>query len=56
MLSAVLAGEKTFDDIVINGHDWYADNAIELITSDPVVGMDRAAKTVTEQIGPHPRL
>jgi nitrite reductase (NADH) large subunit len=51
MLSPVLAGEKTFDDIVINGHDWYRDNGIELIASDPVVAVDRAAKTVTSKSG-----
>lgn len=28
MLSPVLAGEKTFEEIVINGHDWYADNVL----------------------------
>src|SRR5690242_9809213 len=46
MLSPVLAGEKTFDEIVINGHDWYRDNGIELIAGDPVTAIDRAAKTV----------
>jgi len=51
MLSPVLAGEKTFAEIVINGHDWYADNDIELIAGDPVVGIDRAAKTVTSRAG-----
>ncbi|WNO53428.1 nitrite reductase large subunit NirB [Stakelama saccharophila] len=51
MLSPVLAGEKTFDDIVINGHDWYQDNGIELIAGDPVAAIDRAAKTVTSQAG-----
>ena len=51
MLSPVLAGEKTFDEIVINGHDWYADNAIELIAGDPVDTIDRAAKTVTARSG-----
>ncbi|MGN6122256.1 MAG: nitrite reductase large subunit NirB, partial [Sphingomonas oligoaromativorans] len=51
MLSPVLAGEKTFDDIVINGHDWYRDNGIELIAGDPVTVIDRAAKTVTSQAG-----
>jgi nitrite reductase (NADH) large subunit len=30
MLSPVLAGEKTFDDIVINDEAWYRDNAITL--------------------------
>jgi len=51
MLSPVLAGEKTFDEIVINGADWYADNAIDLITSDPVTSVDRVAKTVTSRSG-----
>lgn len=51
MLSPVLAGEKTFDEIVINGLDWYRDNGIQLISSDPVTAIDRAAKTVTSQSG-----
>jgi nitrite reductase (NADH) large subunit len=51
MLSPVLAGEKTFDDIVINGHDWYQDNGIDLIASDPVVAVDRATKTATSKSG-----
>jgi len=51
MLSPVLAGEKTFDDIVINGLDWYRDNGIELITSDPVAAIDRDAKVVTSRSG-----
>ena len=51
MLSPVLAGEKTFDEIVINGHDWYADNGIELIASDPVVTIDRTARTVIARSG-----
>jgi nitrite reductase (NADH) large subunit len=51
MLSPVLAGEKTFDEIVINGHDWYRDNGIELIAGDPVAQIDRAAKTVTSRVG-----
>ncbi|MBV9839997.1 MAG: NAD(P)/FAD-dependent oxidoreductase [Sphingomonadaceae bacterium] len=51
MLSPVLAGEKTFDEIVINGHDWYRDNDIELVAGDPVVAIDRMAKTVTANSG-----
>ena len=51
MLSPVLAGEKSFDEIIINGQDWYNDNAIELISGDPVVGIDRAAKVVTSLSG-----
>ena len=51
MLSPVLAGEKTFEQIVINDHAWYATNTIELVTSDPVQVIDRAAKTVTARSG-----
>jgi len=51
MLSPVLAGEKTFQDIIINDHAWYADNRIELIVADPVVAIDRVARTVTSQSG-----
>lgn len=51
MLSPLLAGEKSFEDIVINGHDWYADNGIDLIVGDPVVSIDRVAKTITARSG-----
>jgi len=51
MLSPVLAGEKSFDEIVINDRAWYADNRIDLIVDDPVVAVDRAAKTVTAKSG-----
>jgi len=51
MLSPVLAGEKTFEDIVINGADWYRDNGITLIADDPVTAIDRAGKTVTSRSG-----
>ena len=44
MLSPVLAGEKTFDEIVINDRAWYADNRIELVAGDPVTGIDRAKR------------
>ncbi len=51
MLSPLLAGDKAFDDIVINDLAWYADNAIELVTSDPVVAIDRKIQTVTARSG-----
>ncbi len=51
MLSPVLAGEKSFDEIVINGQDWYDDHGIALIAGDPVAAIDRAAKTVTARSG-----
>ncbi|QNO27330.1 NAD(P)/FAD-dependent oxidoreductase [Sphingopyxis sp. OPL5] len=51
MLSPVLAGEKCFDDIVINDAAWYTDNGIALAAGDPVAAIDRAAKTVTTRSG-----
>ena len=59
MLSPVLAGEKRFDDIVINDAAWYADNAITLIAGDPVESIDRATQTVIARSGrvePYDRL
>ena len=51
MLSPVLAGEKSFDDIVINDAEWYAANGIALVAGDPVVAIDRGTKTVTTRGG-----
>ncbi|MEH3046302.1 nitrite reductase large subunit NirB [Sphingomonas adhaesiva] len=51
MLSPVLAGEKTFAEIVINGEDWYADNGITLLSGDAAIAIDRAARTVTSRSG-----
>jgi nitrite reductase (NADH) large subunit len=51
MLSPVLSGEKTFDEIVINPAAWYEDNAITLVTGDPVAQIDRTTQTVVSQSG-----
>ncbi len=51
MLSPVLAGEKTFEDIIINGEEWYRANHIELVAGDPVVSIDRELKAVTTKSG-----
>ncbi|WP_218006105.1 nitrite reductase large subunit NirB [Novosphingobium lentum] len=51
MLSPVLAGEKAFDDIVINAAEWYTDNAITLISGDPVAQIDRGTQTVIGKSG-----
>ena len=59
MLSPVLAGEKAFEDIVINDAAWYADNAITLVSGDPVTHIDRATQTVVAKSGrtePYDRL
>jgi nitrite reductase (NADH) large subunit len=51
MLSPVLAGEKTIDDIILNGREWYADNDITLVTGDPVTQIDRVRQQVTTRDG-----
>jgi len=51
MLSPVLAGEKTFNEIVINTAEWYAENDIELVSGDPVTAIDRTRKVVTSRSG-----
>ncbi|WP_338466125.1 nitrite reductase large subunit NirB [Novosphingobium sp. ZN18A2] len=59
MLSPVLAGEKRFEDIVINDEAWYADNAITLVSGDPVAQIDRANGAVIAKSGrvePYDRL
>jgi nitrite reductase (NADH) large subunit len=46
MLSSVLAGEKDFDDIILNGIDWYRQNNINARFGVRVVKIDREAQTV----------
>ncbi|MDR3517771.1 MAG: nitrite reductase large subunit NirB [Azospirillaceae bacterium] len=51
MLSAVLAGDKTTDEIIINPRAWYEAQGITLVTGDPVVAIDAANRTVTAASG-----
>ena len=44
MLSPVLAGESHEDDIVLNSHDWYADNGVTLRAGVRGERIDTAAK------------
>jgi nitrite reductase (NADH) large subunit len=46
LLSPVLAGEQTFDEIVLNGLDWYAQHGITLHVGQPVTRIDRVRRTV----------
>src|SRR4051794_13518856 len=46
MLSPVLAGEADESDIVLNSHEWYADNGVELRAGVRVERVDTAAKQV----------
>ncbi|MBV9180134.1 MAG: NAD(P)/FAD-dependent oxidoreductase [Acidobacteria bacterium] len=51
LLSSVLAGEKSFDEIILNGLDWYIDNGINLQLGVRIVDVDAGAKTVTGDDG-----
>jgi nitrite reductase (NADH) large subunit len=41
LLSPVLAGEQTFDEIVLNPLSWYADNGITLHLGKEITKIDR---------------
>ena len=59
MLSPVLAGEKSFADIVINDEAWYRDNGITLHAGRAVQAIDRDAAMVRAEGGlkvPYDRL
>jgi nitrite reductase (NADH) large subunit len=51
MLSPVLAGEKTIDDIMLNDEQWYSDNGITLYKGKSVTGIDRLNKKVIAEDG-----
>ncbi|ABE63729.1 assimilatory nitrite reductase (NAD(P)H) large subunit precursor [Nitrobacter hamburgensis X14] len=51
MLSGVLAGDKTVEEIVINSREWYAQNDIALITGDAVTRIDRGDRMVHSASG-----
>jgi len=51
LLSPVLAGEKSVDDIMLNTRAWYEENGITLHAGDPVVHIDRKRRIVRAQSG-----
>ena len=51
LLSPVLAGEKTAEDIVLHPREWYDAHHIRLYSGDPVVRIDRTRRTVHSQSG-----
>ncbi len=53
LLSTVLAGGASINDIIINDHDWYSDNQITLHTGDPVVRIDAQNRQVIAASGLH---
>ena len=46
MLSPVLSGEKSFDEIVIHGDGWYVKHGVTLYKGVPVIRIDRANRMV----------
>ena len=51
MLSPVLAGEQTIDDIILNSREWYAENGITLHTDKLVTQIDRVKRVVAAEDG-----
>lgn len=51
LLSSVLAGEKTADDIALNPIEWYEENGIRLRAGVRVTGVDAGVKTVIADDG-----
>src|SRR5512139_1166202 len=51
MLSPVLSGEKQFDEVILNGRDWYEEHGVTLHTGSPVTAIDRVKRKVTTASG-----
>lgn len=51
MLSPVLSGEQSYDEIIIHDDEWYADHGVTLHKGHKVVEIDRTAKTVKSEPG-----
>ncbi len=59
LLSPVLSGEKTIEEIMLNDEQWYRDHGIRLIAGKSVTGIDRVRRLVTSADGvsqPYDRL
>jgi nitrite reductase (NADH) large subunit len=59
LLSPVLAGEQTIDEIILNPLSWYAENGVTLHTGKKVVRVDRVKRVVVAEDGteaPYDRL
>ncbi|MEL6278261.1 MAG: nitrite reductase large subunit NirB [Pseudomonadota bacterium] len=51
MLSPVLAGDKTYEEIVTHDDAWYAEKGVRTVFGRRVTKIDRAFKTVTDDAG-----
>ncbi|MFC5302536.1 nitrite reductase large subunit NirB [Azospira restricta] len=59
LLSPVLAGEMKVQDIILNDHDWYRDNGVNLHLGKKVAKIDRVKRQVIAEDGtvePYDRL
>lgn len=59
MLSKVLQGDASMEDIILNPRQWYSDRGIRLLTGQKVVRVDTAGKNVETSAGaslPYDRL
>ncbi|MEP4705122.1 MAG: FAD-dependent oxidoreductase, partial [Hyphomicrobiales bacterium] len=51
MLSPVLSGEKTYEDIITHDDAWYEEHNVTLHKAARIAKIDREAKTVTSEAG-----
>src|SRR3954463_3277428 len=51
LLSSVLAGERTADEITINGLDWYQKNGISLRLGVRIIDVNTRLRTLTGEDG-----
>src|ERR1700709_2683133 len=51
LLSPVLAGEQTIEEIILNSREWYAENKITLHTGKTVTTIDRVRRIVIADDG-----
>jgi len=51
MLSPVLSGEKTYEDIITHSAEWYEEQGVTCRFGEKVEAIDKAAKTVTSDTG-----
>lgn len=51
MLSPVLSGDKTYEDIITHDDDWYAKNGITLHKATRITEINRGQKTVSAENG-----
>ncbi|WP_168118671.1 nitrite reductase large subunit NirB [Paenibacillus sp. HB172176] len=51
MLSKVLQGNTSIDDITINPQSWYDDNGITLFKGEAAIGIDASKRSVTTEAG-----